>query len=270
MLSVHSDRLILIVCTALAAVLGAAFGSFLNCAAWRIAHKESFLKGRSRCPKCGHALGALDLIPVFSWLFLRGKCRYCGEKVSIRYLVAELFFALVTVLCLLRFDLTFEALRNWIFLCCLMCLSLVDLEIFEIPDGCLIIATAAWFAFLPLVVSDWGTEWKDVVIHLASGIVLGGLMLGISLLMDRILKRDSLGGGDIKLLAVCGLYLGPWCSILMLIIACVLGLVFSLVMKRLGKRGENGEVPFGPSIALASAFVLLYGTGIINAYISLF
>ena len=79
-----SNAFLVVYCCALAAVIGAVLGSFLNCTAWRIAHEESFVKGRSRCPACGHPLGALDLVPIFSWLFLRGKCRYCGKRISAR------------------------------------------------------------------------------------------------------------------------------------------------------------------------------------------
>ena len=96
-MSIHDSRLILIYCCFVAAALGAVMGSFLNCAAWRIAHDQSFLKGRSRCPECGHVLGVPDLVPLFSWLFLRGKCRYCGAKVSVRYFLTELFMAVVTL-----------------------------------------------------------------------------------------------------------------------------------------------------------------------------
>ena len=139
-MSIWSDRGLLIYCSVVAFCLGAVFGSFLNCAAWRIAHGESFLRGHSRCPSCGHALGPRDLVPIFSWLFQRGRCRYCGEKISVRYPLTELAFALLTLLCLWRFDLTVLCLRNWVFLACLFCLSLVDLECYTIPDGCLLIA----------------------------------------------------------------------------------------------------------------------------------
>ena len=117
-MSIYEYTPILIYFVLLAAVLGSSLGSFLNCAAWRIVHGESFLKGRSHCTTCGHALGFLDLIPVLSWVFLKGKCRYCGEKIPARYPLTELFFAAVSVLCLLRFDLTVLCLRNYIFLCC--------------------------------------------------------------------------------------------------------------------------------------------------------
>ncbi len=105
-MSIWIDRGVLIYCCVMAFALGAVFGSFLNCAAWRIAHGESFLRGHSRCPACGHALGLPDLVPIFSWLFQRGRCRYCGVKISVRYPLTELAFGLITLLCLLRFDLT--------------------------------------------------------------------------------------------------------------------------------------------------------------------
>ena len=204
-MSIHDSRLILWYCCCVAAVLGAVMGSFLNCAAWRIAHGQNFLKGRSHCPECGHVLSVGDLVPVFSWLFLRGKCRYCGAKVSVRYLLAELFMAAVTVVCLLRYDLTVLCLRNYIFLCCLFCLSLVDLEDYTIPDGCLLVSAAVWLLALPFL----HMSWKESLLHLLAALVFGGGLLLLSLAMDRILKKDTLGGGDIKLYFVVGLYPGP-------------------------------------------------------------
>ena len=149
-MSIWDSRGLLIYCCAVSVLLGAVFGSFLNCAAWRLAHGESVLRGRSHCTACGHVLGAGDLVPVLSWLFLRGKCRYCGNRIPARYPLTELVFAVLTLLCLLRFDLSWLCLRNWILLCCLFCLSLTDLECMIIPDVLLLIAAAAWVLFLPL------------------------------------------------------------------------------------------------------------------------
>ena len=263
-MSIHSGSAFLIYCCCVAAVLGAVLGSFLNCAAYRIAHGESFLKGRSRCPACGHTLGVLDLVPVFSWLLLRGRCRYCGKKVSVRYLLAELFFALVTVVCLLRCDLTVVCLRNLVFLCCLFCLSLVDLEIFEIPDGCLLIAAAAWLVAQPFT----GMSWRESAFHLLAGVIFGGGLLLLSLLLDSLLKKDTLGGGDIKLYFVVGLYLGFAATLFSLLLACVLGLLFAFLRNRFGKAiGE--PIPFGPSIAAAAAVMLLFGDPMVRWYLGL-
>ncbi|MCR5138128.1 MAG: prepilin peptidase [Oscillospiraceae bacterium] len=251
-------------CCVMAAVLGAVFGSFLNCAAWRVTHGESVLKGRSHCTSCGHVLGAADLVPVFSWLLLKGKCRYCGTKVPARYPLTEAVFALVTVLCLLRFDLTWLCLRNWIFLCCLFCLTLTDIDSMIIPDGCLLIAAAAWLVFLPLV----GATWAEIGKSLLAGLVFGGGLLGLSLVMDRILKRDSLGGGDIKLFAVLGLYLGLVGTLFATVLACVIGLGFAMLRRR--RSGASEAFPFGPSIAAAGAVMLLWGEPFVNWYLGLF
>ena len=262
MVSIWDSRGLLIYCCCVAAALGAVFGSFLNCAAWRIAHGRSFLKGRSICPSCEHELRAADLVPVFSWLFLKGRCRYCGERIPARYPLTELAFALLTVLCLLRFDLTVLCLRNWIFLGCLFCLSLVDLEAYIIPDGCLLTALAAYLAALPLLRPGWAAVGRGVL----AGLLFGGGLLLLSLLMDRILKKESLGGGDVKLFAVIGLYLGLVGTLFTMLLACVIGLLLGLLLR----RGEGGKpIPFGPAISLAAAFVLLYGDGMINWYLGL-
>ena len=244
--------------TAVAAAFGAVMGSFLNCAAFRIARNQPFVKGHSRCPACGHDLGPMELVPVFSWLIQRGRCKWCGERISPRYPLTELAFALISVLCLLRFDLTILCLRNLVFLGCLFLLTLTDLDAMLIPDGCHIAAVAAWLAALPFV----GMSRGDILAHVVAGVALGGGLLAISLVMDRILGRDSLGGGDIKLLAVVGLYLGPIGALFALVLACVIGLGAHAL-----RRGDGARAfPFGPSIALAATAMLLYGAPLVNWY----
>ncbi len=262
-MSIHLSRGILIYCCVMAGMLGAVFGSFLNCAAWRIARGESFWTGRSRCPECGHTLGVPDLVPVLSWLVLRGRCRHCGKRIPARYLAVELFFAALTVVCLLRCDLTVLCLRNWVLLCCLFCLSLVDLENYTIPDGCLLTAAAAWVLSLPWM----GMGWGEIGVHLLSLVGFGGVILMLSLACDALLHKDSMGGGDIKLFAVMGLYLGPVAGLFTVLLSCLFGLLFAL-LRRLG--GEEGEqIPFGPSIAAATALMLLWGDSLVQWYLGL-
>ena len=178
--------------------------------------------------------------------------------------MTEAVFALLTVGCLLRFDLSWLCLRNWILLCCLFCLSLTDLECMIIPDVCLIIAAAVWVIFLPLT----GMGWPAVRGGLLAGLIFGGGLLGLSLLMDRILKRDSLGGGDIKLFAVLGLYLGIVGTLFMTVLACLLGLLFAVL--RRGRGGGSEPFPFGPAIAAAGTVMLLCGEPLIQWYTGLF
>ncbi|MBR2528839.1 MAG: prepilin peptidase [Blautia sp.] len=259
-MSIYDDKTILFFFLILASVFGAIMGSFLNCAAWRLGRGESFITGRSQCPHCGHVLGAAELVPVLSWVFLKGRCRWCKEKVSARYPLTELGFSLLTVVCLLRFDLTPLCFRNYLFLCCLFVLTLTDLDAMVIPDGCLILAALVWLLFCPFL----DLTGRDILLHVAAAVVFGGSLLGISLLMDHMLQRDTLGGGDIKLFAVVGLYLGFVATLFALMFACVAGLFYY----GLGKKHGGKEFPFGPWIALGTAVMLLYGEPLVNWYMS--
>ncbi|MDD3218412.1 MAG: prepilin peptidase [Lachnospiraceae bacterium] len=241
-------------------ILGAVMGSFINCMAWRIAHKESVLHGRSHCAVCNHPLNALDLIPVFSYLFLKGRCRYCKEKISPRYMLTELFMALSFVLIVARYDVTFEAMRYLAAACLLLGLSLVDLEIYEIPDGFIIAGIIWWIATLPFMNMGIAEQIKS---GLLGGICIGGGLLLLSLVFDKIMKKESLGGGDVKLFFMVGLYLGLGVSLLNLIVACILGIVFAFGLKR-------QKIPFGPAISCATLISLLVGSEIVNWYIGLF
>lgn len=262
-MSIYDYRPMTVFFAVLAAVLGAVMGSFLNCAASRIVRGESFLGGRSHCMSCGHELGWTELIPVLSWLFRRGRCRWCGSRVSVRYPLTELAFAALTVLCLLRFDLTVLCLRNYIFLCCLFCLTLTDIEDMIIPDGCHIISAAAWLLALPFDFPGWG----EVGLHILAAAVFGGGLLGVSVLMDKRLGRESMGGGDIKLFAVVGLYLGLVGTLFALLLSCAIGLAVFVCVR---SRREGGQAfPFGPYIAAASAVMLLYGEPVIQWYLGL-
>ncbi len=249
-------------CVILCVLLGAALGSFLHCAAYRIARREPFTKGRSRCPACGHTLGVLDLVPLLSWLFLRGRCRYCAERIPARYFLAECFFALLTVACALRFGFTVLCLRNWLLLCALFLLSLVDWEISEIPDGALISAALVWLLALPFLWSGW----TDALVNVGAALVYGGVILLLSLLLDRLLHRESLGGGDVKLLAVIALYLGFLPALFALILACVLGLSQALATKKTGGK----PFPFGPALSAAAALMLFFGQPLADWYLGLF
>ena len=251
-------RPLLVFCIAVAAVLGAAAGSFLNCAAWRSVHGESVVRGRSHCPACGHTLGAAELVPVISWIFLKGRCRWCGQKISVRYPLTELGFALVTVLCVLRFGLTAECLRNYLFLCCLFLAALTDLEAGVIPNGCVIAAAVIWLAALPFLPGGWNSVADSVL----AATVFGGGLLVLSLGMDWLLGRDTLGGGDIKLFAAAGLYRGLIGSLVALIAVCAAALALRGVLRRKGGK----EIAFGPAVALAAAAVLLYGEPVIVWY----
>ena len=226
-----SPALTVYICV-LTGILGACMGSFLNCLAWRIVHGEAVLHGRSHCDVCGHVLGAGDLIPVLSYIMHKGRCKYCGAKLSAGHVFAEVLTALTFLLLVLKYDISLQALE-YILLACLM-------------DA------------------------------LLGGFAVGGGLLLIVLLYEKVRQKEAMGGGDIKLLFLTGLFLGWQRNILCLLIACVLGIVFAFVFPEKRTTGDGAEeedgklFPWGPSISAAAILTLLCGSEIIGVYLSLF
>lgn len=244
-------------------VLGACLGSFLTCLAGRAAQGEKHpWKGRSRCDSCGRTLDVLDLIPIASWLFLRGRCRTCGAKIPPRCVITEVLCAAVFWSVVWRMGLTWQALEALILACCLVYLSLMDLDTMELPGIPMVVGAVSWLIFLfaypdPLHRLLWG---------LVGAAAIGGGVLAVSLIADKVMGRETMGGGDIKLLALLGLYLGPGGGLLLLILACFAGLLFAV----LSRAGRGKEFPFGPSIALAAWPAVLFSEAVLNWYLGLF
>lgn len=246
----------------LAAILGLVMGSGMNCLALRLAAGEKWSAGRSHCVHCGHALSSRELIPLLSWLVQKGKCRHCGGKISPRYPITEGAMALLYISVLLRFGLSLDALGALILVTCLLTLSLVDLDIQEIPDVLLIVPAVAR---LILLVAEKGFSlslWQSIWPALA----LGGSVLVLSLVMDKVLGKESMGGGDIKLLFLLGLFFDFPCCLLLLVLSCIVGLVLAFT---LGAR-KGVAFPFGPAIAAAAWLVLMIGEPVTVWYLGLF
>ena len=252
---------ITVYCCTVAALLGACTGSFLGCLAWRTVHGESVLRGRSHCDICGHVLGVRDLVPVFSYLFSGGKCRYCGAKLSARHVWGELISGAVFVTLLLQYDISLQTLEAWLLACVLLACAFADLEGYIIPDRFLA-AGVVLFAVTLLIEPEPVHRLTD---GLLGGVGVGGGLLLLSLYMDKRLKRETLGGGDIKLLFLTGLFFGWKANLLCLTLACVAGIVWGLAGKR---RGE--AIPWGPSIAVGAWITALAGQPFINWYLGFF
>lgn len=243
-------------------LLGACIGSFLDCSAGRYVRKVPYLKGRSHCDACGHGLDALDLIPVVSYLVRRGRCRHCGAKIPPRCLAVECLTGLVYLTTVWSLGLTLQSVEALILESLLVWLALVDLDTMELPNGPMLAGAVSWLCFL--------VSYPDPVHRLWWGLLgalcIGGGVLCVSLIADKALGRESMGGGDIKLLALLGLYLGPDGGLLLLIIACLAGLGSALLLK----AGRGREFPFGPAIALAAWPCLLAGQRVLTWYFGLF
>ena len=250
----------------IAALLGLVMGSFLNCFAYRYTNKESVLRGRSKCALCGHALGSRDLVPVFSWLFLKGKCRYCGGKISPRYVAAELVCAVFYVSVLLRFGISVSILKYMIFVTLLFAAATTDLYCGLIPDRVVIIGivTAFGFVFLP----------PEGIVRSLITTTIGGFSVALPLLLcvlifDKIMKRETMGGGDIKLMFMIGLFFDWKLNILIIILACILGLLFTLLQRKKSSGGEKA-FPFAPALCTAAWLTMLFGDRLLGWYLRLF
>ena len=241
-------------------IFGTIFGSAVNCMAGRIVAGEDWTKGRSHCEHCGHELGLLDLFPLLSYIFLGGKCRYCHKHISIRYFLVELFMGICFILLFLRNKtLDFTLVQYLILTVILFGLSLVDLDSYIIPDGFIIAGIINWLLGIVFV-----SDRKVYIINgLIGGFAIGGFILVMSLLMDRILKKESMGGGDIKLLFMVCLYTGPFKGLLLLFLSCLTGLLFVILLK-------ERKIAFGPSISMATFFVLMWGDRLLEWYLDLF
>ena len=251
---------------AVAFLLGACMGSFLNCMAWRIAHGESVLRGRSHCDVCGHVLTARDLVPIVSFLAHRGRCRWCGAKLSARHVWAETVTGAVFVLIVLKFDISLQALGALALACVLLAGAFADLEGYIIPDRFVLAGIGlrvVWFFF-----EDWRVTLPDALL---GGFAVGGGLLAFVLLYEKLRKIEAMGGGDLKLLFVTGLWLGWAKNLLCLLLACVLGVGFGLATQKRRAQQENAKIlPWGPSICAAGIITMLAGDAVIAAYVSLF
>lgn len=244
------------------AVFGSVLGSFLDCAASRWAAGERMFAGRSHCAACGHTLGAGDLVPVFSFLLRRGKCRYCGARIPSDCLWAELGGAAALACAGRRFGWSL-ALGQWlIFAAVLLALSLADAHRRVLPGRLLAVLAVNRAVWLLLLREDLKAA---ALAALAACAVPAGL-LALVLLAEKIAGREVMGGGDIKLLFALALYL-TWAQLLLALLAgCLAGLAWAALAG--SRRGT--AVAFGPFLAAGALYAVCWGEPLIQWYFGLF
>lgn len=239
-------------------ILGLVIGSFLNVCIYRIPRSISIVFPRSACTHCRRNLLAIDLIPVVSFLLLKGKCRYCGSVISIRYPAIEVISALLFTIIGYKLSGTLLLIKSLIFVASLIVIFQIDLEHYIIPDKILIFLVIAWILFLPFVTVNYKNSF------------IGMVSAGCLLLLIAIVSKGGMGGGDIKLAAVIGLYLGWPNALLAMFLACFLAGIVGILLILLKIKSRKDIIPFGPFIAVASYITLLWGEQILNWYMSLF
>lgn len=241
------------------AILGLFIGSFLNVVGLRIPRGESIVTPPSHCPSCNHRLGFVDLVPVFSYLFLRGRCRHCGVKISPLYALFELITALLFVYTYYQFGFQLEVIVAWCFISILVTITISDLHTKLIPDKIVFTGMAL---LLMLRIFAHPLPYLDYVI----GFFLGG---GLFYLV-AVVSKGGMGGGDIKLLAMIGLALGWKLTLITIVLSSVIGLVISGILIVLGIIKRKEPIAFGPFIAIAAMIAYYWGYPLLNWYVSFF
>jgi len=275
-------------------LLGLCFGSFVNALVWRLrmqespeakkrsnktnskptTHNYSVLKGRSICPNCQHRLAPLDLLPIVSWLALKGRCRYCKKPISWQYPLVELLTAVLFVAFyvfwpypLLNSPLSTLWFVLWlVILTGLMALAVYDLKWLILPDKIIkpLFAIGLITAVLQMVFIDKSHQSLSQV---ALSTLIGG---GIFWVLFQVSKGKWIGGGDVKLGFLLGLVLQkPLYAFLYIFIASILGMLYSAPMLLVKKIKPTSKVPFGPFLIIGAIVTLLFGQQIFNWYLSL-
>ncbi|MFQ5704842.1 MAG: prepilin peptidase [Gemmatimonadales bacterium] len=241
-----------------AGVLGAMIGSFLNVMIVRLPADESIVRPRSKCPRCQKQITWYENIPVLSWLIIGGKCRYCKESVSIQYPLIELLVALVWMAALWYYGLTATALAAAVFGTILLGIAITDARHYLIPDeytwGGLVIG------LLLALLAGTGA-----LISAAIGAAVGfGMLYLVAVLGQKAFGKEAMGGGDIKMMAMVGAFVG-WKGVLLTVFGG--SLMGTLVFVPLALLKKNRLVPFGVFLAPAAALAFVFGDDLIRWYL---
>lgn len=248
---------------AIVAFLGLAIGSFLNVVIHRLPRRESLVSPGSRCPSCGYALRAADNVPVLSYVFLGGRCRKCRTRISIRYPVVELITGALFVLCYFVFGWTALLAVRLLFVSAMVALFAIDLEHHLLPDVITLPGMAVGLiasAFLP----------PGLMSALIGTLVGGGVLWAVGEAYYRYSGQEGMGGGDVKMLAMIGAFLGWPQVIVTLIFSSIAGSIIGLLVIAIKRGGMKYALPYGTFLAIAAVFASLYGDQIVTWYAGLY
>lgn len=240
-------------------VLGCVIGSFLNVLVFRIPRNLDFVRGRSFCPACGRQLAAKDLVPLLSWVFLKGRCRYCGARISPRYPLVELAGGLLALLSVWRFGWSAGGATAFCVCAVLLTVALIDWDTHEIPDGLLIalgICAAASLWTMP------GLTFVERCVGL--------VCVSLPMALINLIKPTSFGWGDVLLMGAAGFLLGWKNTLLAMFFALILGGGYGVYLLAGRIKSGKDHFAFGPALSAGILSALFFGNSIILWYLSLF
>ncbi|WP_227521915.1 prepilin peptidase [Bacillus solitudinis] len=240
-------------------IIGLLLGSFFNVVAIRLLKKESIAFPPSHCPTCKHKLSVLDLVPVISYLFLKGKCRYCRTPISPLYPTGEMLTVVSVFIVYKEIGVSFELIPAFMLTILLIISVLTDirekliLDIVTLPFIGLFVITRLFIGDAPI--------WYYIV---------GGIVGFSLLLLISIVSKGGMGGGDIKLYAAIGIILGPWLTVMSFVLASFVGAIIGVGLLFIGKVKKKQPIAFGPFILIGTLTAYLFGTNLWTWYISFF
>ncbi len=248
-------------------ILGMAIASFLNVCTDRLPRNESLLFPASHCDSCHHRLSAKELIPVLSYLWLRGRCRYCQASIPRRILWVEIGTGALFGLTYWRYELSSELAIALLYICLFIVILVIDLE-HRLVLNKLVFPAIAVALLISAFFSIFSVQ-SEIVPKIGDAAIGGGIGLGLFLLV-AIVSRGGMGWGDVKLAALIGLVTGFRLVFVALLMGIILGGVVAVLLLALKIKGRKEAIPFAPFLSLATIATLLWGNDILNWYLDLF
>jgi leader peptidase (prepilin peptidase)/N-methyltransferase len=247
-----------------ACAFGALFGSFLNVVIYRLPRHASVVGGRSKCPHCSEVIRWFDNVPIASWVALGGRCRRCQWKIPARYPVVEALSAAAAGIAVWRFGTTLEAAWVYAFVAIMIAITFIDWEHQIIPDPLSIGGTVLGW------VGAWVCLDIDIVDSLIGAAVGAGLILAIAIAYKAARKVEGMGGGDVKLMAMIGAFLGWQMVLPVLFLAAFAGSVYGVWLMRHARGNGKTAVAFGAFLAPAACLMLFSGGRLLSLYLGTF
>ena len=240
-------------------LFGISIGSFLNVCIYRLPRGEGIVKRSSHCPGCGQKIKFYDLFPVFSFLALGGKCRHCGAGISPRYMVVELLCALIWMFLFYTLGITWTFLFFAVLSAALIVITFTDIEFTEIPNE----------VVLTLLVAGIIYNIVSFDLNFTINSVIGFFAASVPMLIMGMIKKGGMGMGDVKLMAVCGLFIGWKCILLAMFLGAVAACLFVILQIIIGRREKGAAIVFGPFLSIGILVSGLYGEALIDWYFNL-
>lgn len=241
-------------------IYGIVLGSFLNVCILRIPREESIITIQSHCFSCNHRLNWKDLIPVFSYIFLKGKCRYCGSKVSIRYPLIELLTGILLTVTYIRYGLSFIFIKYSVLILFLITIAMIDYDTTDVYSSVIYIGIFIGIIFLMGEKIIYSQSLLNYVLGASIGlIVIGGICV----------LTGGMGEGDIEVAVLCGVYLGWKMEVYFILLSFIFGGTIAAILIFTKKKKKTDYIPLGPSLALGAYVVILLGDNVVLKLIGL-